>query len=204
MCHLKLTCDGNTVRVVALIWWQACPLELYCGGNLARVIELIWQQMCHLIMTCFIRYPGLTQILHCITCVDDGVWLWWWWKSMEVYFPILLKIFESGDWWWQNTKGSRAWQQFWIVLVLQCPSGLGVARLESCWILNEDSKCSELHIAVCVKYTLQKKVSCLQQVSLYSIGSYPGQIRVSGSSRSVILTWFQPWCAWRQECPLNS
>ena len=43
-------------------------------------------------------------------------------------------------------------------------------------ILNEDSKCLELCVALCVKHTLQKKVSCLQQVSLYSTGSYPGQI----------------------------
>ena len=27
-------------------------------------------------LTRFIRYPSLTRILNCITCVDDGVWLW--------------------------------------------------------------------------------------------------------------------------------
>ena len=44
----------------------------------------------------------------------------------------------------KDTKGSRAWQQFRIVLVLWLPSGSGATRLESCLILrilNEDSKC---------------------------------------------------------------
>ena len=59
---------------------------------------------------------------------------------------------------------------------LAAPFRVGRARLESCLILrilNEDSKCSELRVALSVKHTLQKKVSCLQ-VSLYI---QPGQIR---------------------------
>ena len=39
---------------------------------------------------------------------------------------------------------------------------------------DEDSTCSESRFAVRVKHTLQKKVSCLQQMSLMQ----PGQIRV--------------------------
>ena len=64
----------------------------------------------------------------------------------------------------KDTKGSRAWQQFRIVLVSRLPLGSGTARLELCLILrilNEDLKCSELSVAVCVKHTLQKKVNCL-------------------------------------------
>ena len=97
----------------------------------------------------------------------------------------------------KDTKGSRACQQFRIVLISWLPTGSGTARLESCLILqilNEDSKCSELSVAVRVKYTLQKKVSCLQQVSLIQLGHiqvksgsdldyYPDHwvIRVSGT-----------------------
>ena len=78
---------------------------------------------------------------------------------------------------------------------LAAPFRVGAARLESClilWILNEDSKCSELCIAVRVKHTLQKKMSCLQQVSLFNrviSGSNLGLTRiiiwVSGPSGSV-------------------
>ena len=77
---------------------------------------------------------------------------------------------------------------------LVAPFRVGAARLESCLILNEDSKCSESRVAMRVKHTLQKKVSCLQQASLIQLGHirvrsgfdpdyYPGQwvIRVSGT-----------------------
>ena len=79
----------------------------------------------------------------------------------------------------------RAWQQFRIVLVSQGSSGSADARLESCLvlrILNEDSKCSELRVTLCVKHTLQKKVNCLQQASLFNwvmSGSNPGLTRIS-------------------------
>ena len=81
----------------------------------------------------------------------------------------------------KDMKGSRAWQQFQIMLVSRYPPGSDAARLELCLILrilNEGSKCSELRIALHIKHTLQKKVSCLQWRSLYSTGSYRGQIRV--------------------------
>ena len=71
---------------------------------------------------------------------------------------------------------------------LAAPFRVGRARLESCLILrilNEDSKCSELRVALSVKHTLQKKVSCLQ-VSLYI---QPGQIRVSGTDPVSTLTY---------------
>ena len=72
---------------------------------------------------------------------------------------------------------------------LAAPFRVSAAGLESClilWILNEDSKHLESQVAVRVKYTLQKKVSCLQQASLIQPGQiqvFPGQwvIRVSGT-----------------------
>ena len=47
-------------------------------GRVIRVIRVNRVTFCpgQVGLTRFIRYPGLTQILHCITCVDDGVWLW--------------------------------------------------------------------------------------------------------------------------------
>ena len=74
---------------------------------------------------------------------------------------------------------------------LTAPFRVGATRLESClilWILNEDSKCSELHVAVCVKHTLQKKVSCLQQVSLIQ----PGHIWVESGSVGHPGQWYWP------------
>ena len=86
---------------------------------------------------------------------------------------------------------------------LAAPFRVGAARLESCLILilNEDSKCLESRVAVRVEHTLQKKVSCLQQVNLIQPGHirvksgsdpdyYPGQwvIRVSGTDLVSTLT----------------
>ena len=128
-------------------------------------------------------WPGFYIVSRAFPILLEMFWIW----------PLMVTIFK-------DTKGSRAWQQFRIVLVLQHPSVSGATRPKSClivWILNEDLKCSELRVAVCVKQTLQKKVSCFQQLSLYSTGSYPGltriAIQVSGSSGSVVLTRFQPW-----------
>ena len=75
-------------------------------------------------LTCFIRYPGLTRILHCIMCVNDGVWP----CNDGSVFPssFCSRCCESGHWWRlasymlkkkKDTKGSRAWQQFRNVLV---------------------------------------------------------------------------------------
>ena len=72
---------------------------------------------------------------------------------------------------------------------LAAPFRVGAVRLEWClilWILNEDLKCLELRVAVHVKHTFQKKVSCLEVPSTsvsYSTGSNPGQwvIQVSGT-----------------------
>ena len=96
----------------------------------------------------------------------------------------------------------RAWWQFRIVLVSRCPSASGDTRLELClilWIVNEDLKCSESRVALCVKHTLQKKVSCLQQVSLFNrvisrsnLGLTRITIRVSGSFGSVYWPGFNP------------
>ena len=62
-------------------------------------------------------------------------------------------------------------------------------------ILNEDLKCSELCVALCVKYTLQKKSSCLQPghirvksaVSLFNrviCGSNPGLTRITKGTKA--------------------
>ena len=113
----------------------------------------------------------------------------------------------NGYYIFKEEKGSKAWQQFRIMLVWRRPSGSGSMRLETClilWILNEDSKCLQLRVAVCAKHTLQKKVSCLQQMSFISTGHiqvksgsdldyYLGQwiIRVSGTDpvSTLILTY---------------
>ena len=62
---------------------------------------------------------------------------------------------------------------------LAAPFGVGHRKTRIVFnpakILNEDSKCSKLHVALCIKHTLQKKSCCLKQVSLYSTGSYLGQ-----------------------------
>ena len=100
-----------------------------------------------------------------------------WWRLYFKEGERIRKEVEHGS----NFKSS----------VSRCPSESGDVRLESClilWILNEDLKCSESRVALCVKHTLQKKVSYLQQVSLFNRvisgsnpGYYPGQcvIRIS-------------------------
>ena len=46
----------------------------------------------------------------------------WWWclalVTMKYISQFCSRCFETGHWWWlyfKDTKGSRAWQQFWIV-----------------------------------------------------------------------------------------
>ena len=67
-----------TVRAAAVVHAHIC---MGPGLKLGRVIRVIWVNQVTFYpgqvgLTHFIRYPGLTRILHCITCVDDGVWLW--------------------------------------------------------------------------------------------------------------------------------
>ena len=108
-------------------------------GRVIQVIRVNRVTFCpgQVDLTRFIRYPGLTQILHCITCVDDGIWLLWRWKCISSFCS---RCFESGHWWRlyeeKDTKGSRAWQQFRNELVSQRLTRI----VFNPGILNEDSE----------------------------------------------------------------
>ena len=45
-------------------------------GRVTRVIQVIRVTFSpgQAGLTRIIKYPGLTRILHCITCVDNGIW----------------------------------------------------------------------------------------------------------------------------------
>ena len=66
------------------------------------------------------------------------------------------------------------------MFVSRRPSGSGAVRLESCLILqilNEDSKCSELRVAVCKAYFTKESELPSTSVSLFNLvisGSNPG------------------------------
>ena len=91
----------------------------------------------------------------------------------------VLNLFIDGDYILKekkDIKGSRAWQQFRNVLVLWRPTRIVFYPMNTeCWMKTQSV---QSHTLLCVKHTLQKKLTCLQQVSLYSTGSYPGQIQV--------------------------
>ena len=128
-------------------------------------------------------------------------WPWWRWKCISQFRS---RCFESGHWWrlyWKDMKGSRAISNR-VNLAAPFRVGHRETRIKfnptnTEWRLGSESCVA---VCVCVKHSLQKKVICLQQVSLFNqviSGANPGltriTIQVSGSSGSVVLTQFQPW-----------
>ena len=71
LCSLPVPCQ---FRICCYYYYKHYRPGLKPG----RVIQVNWVTFClgQVGLTRFIRYPGLTRILHCITCIDYGVWLW--------------------------------------------------------------------------------------------------------------------------------
>ena len=99
--------------------------QLTAGLKLGWVIWVNRVTFClgRVSLTRFRKYPGLTRILHCITCVDDGI------GSGSVFLDSaqdVLNLVIDGHYnnlkRKKDTKGSRAWQQFRIMLVSRRPS----------------------------------------------------------------------------------
>ena len=98
------------------VWFVVDQLILLNAG--LKPGWVIWVTFClgQVGLTRFIRYLGLTRILHCITlrwwCLTL---VWWRWKCIS---QDVLNLVIDGDYILKkkkDTKGSRAWQQFWIV-----------------------------------------------------------------------------------------
>ena len=102
-------------------------------------------------LTWFIKYPDLTWILHWITCNDNSVFSWnkHAWQQWNRISWFSLRYFKAGYCWWmyflkkKNTKGSRAWEQCWVVLDPSNDAGVLESRVVPCkvciWYKNKES-----------------------------------------------------------------
>ena len=147
-------------------------------------------------LTRFIRHPGLTRILHCITCIDDGVWPWRRWKCISHFCS---RCFESSHWWGLYLEHSSNFESSWS----RPPFRVGRRETRIVFYpVNTKWRLAVFGVApccVCKAYFTKESELPLTSVSLFNrviSGSNPGltriTIRVSGSSGSVVLTRFQP------------
>ena len=121
-------------------------------------------------LTRYIKYPGLTRILHRITCVNNDILRWW---CLEQCEHIMSMHFEKSHCWWRgSTKKSNkiaVWAQVTctatdlVVLHSQtiwCARHLSVFHHSRAYNSNID-KCRVCHIAwVYARLYLVYKSNC--------------------------------------------